>query len=216
MAREAFDNQPYRLAADVRVDGTDQLIHGVAATLPCAEPRSGTTRKRNGCVMKKRTTNILLGVLGVFVVGAVILVAAGAWFALSVFHRQTTDEATAIAAFESARARFKGTMPVFEFRSGEPAMVRPVPAGGAQPELRTMHFIVWEPTQESLTRADVPLGLLRLTNSSIDVFRFVDRGSGRGRQQVAGIRLSDLDRFGSTVLVDHQTEDGQRILVWTE
>lgn len=166
--------------------------------------------------MNKRTTNILLGVLGVFVVGAVILVGAGAWFALSVFHRQTTDEATASASFEAARSRFKGAMPVFEFRSGEPALARPVPATEARVQLRTMHFIVWDPEQESLTRADVPLGLLRLTDSSIDVFRFADQAGHGPRQQIAKIRLSELDRFGSTLLVDQQMEDGHRILVWTE
>jgi hypothetical protein len=107
-------------------------------------------------------------------------------------------------------------MPVFELRSGEPVLARPVPATDARIQLRTMHVIVWDPDQQSLTKADVPLGLLRLTNSSVDVFRFVDQSGRRGRQPVAGIRLTDLDRFGPAVLVDHQMEDGHRILVWTE
>jgi hypothetical protein len=166
--------------------------------------------------MKKRTTNILLGVLGAFVVGAVILVGAGAWFALSVFHRQTTDEATASTAFDVARSRFKGTVPVFEFHPEGPVLSRPIPVTAAQIELRTMHFIVWDADRGSLTKADVPLGLLRLTDSSIDVFRFVDQSGRSGRQPLARIRLSELDRFGSTLLVDQQMEDGNRILVWTE
>jgi len=167
-------------------------------------------------MMKKRTTNILLGVLGVFVLGAVILVGVGAWFALSVFHRQTTDQMTAGAAFEAARARFKGTVPVFALDSGGPVLARPIPATAAQTELRTVHFIVWDADRGSLTRADVPLGLLRLTDSPINVFRFADQSGRTGRQPIAKIRLSELDRFGSTLLVDQQMEDGNRILVWTE
>jgi hypothetical protein len=168
--------------------------------------------------MDKRKANILLAVLGTVVVCVLILVAGGAWFALSVFHRETADDAAARAAFDMARERFKGTPPVFELQDGRPALTRRVPGSEPGMRLRTMHFIFWDSNQQALTRADVPLALLRLRDSPIDIFEFVNGGGGGGypRQKVASIRLSDLERFGSALLVDQRLEDGHRLLVWTE
>ena len=36
------------------------------------------------------------------------------------------------------------------------------------------------------------------------------------RRRAASIRLSDLERYGSALLVDQQLEDGRHLLVWTE
>ena len=167
--------------------------------------------------MNKRTANILLAVFGSVAVCVLLLVAGGAWLAMSVFHRQTTDEATAVAALDAARARFKGSAPVFEIHAGGPALSRPVPNTNPVAQLRTMHIIVWDSGERTLTQADVPLALLRLRDSPIDVMQLMN-GAGRElrRQRMVSIRLSELERFGSALLLDHEMEDGQRLLVWTE
>jgi hypothetical protein len=166
--------------------------------------------------MDKRKANILLAVLGTIVVCILILVAGGAWFALSVFHRETADDASARAAFEAARNRFAGMSPVFEMQAGGPTLTRPVPGSEPQTRLRTLHVIVWDSDAQTLTRADVPLALLRLRDSPIDVFQFSNGSGGRSGQAMTSIRLSELERFGSALLVDEQGEDGHRLLVWTE
>ena len=79
-----------------------------------------------------------------------------------------------------------------------------------------MHFILWDSDEQTLTQADVPLGLLRLHDSPIDVFRLATSGRGDSRQRMMSVRLSELDRFGPALLVDHDLEDGNRVLVWTE
>lgn len=167
--------------------------------------------------MKKRTANILLAAFGTVVVCVLLLVVGGAWFAMSVFHRQNTNEASATATLDAARARFKGAAPVFEVHAGGPALTRPIPATGPSAHLRTMHFILWDSEKQILTQADVPLALLRFKDSPIDVMQFAN-GSGRRNpsEKVVSIRLSELERFGSALLLDQDMEDGHRLLVWTE
>jgi hypothetical protein len=167
--------------------------------------------------MNKRKANILLAILGVVVVCVLLVVAGGAWFALSVFHRETVDETAARAAFDTDRQRFQGTTPVFELRDGVPRLARLVPVNEPATRLRTMHFVVWDAIDKTLIRANVPLALLRLRDSPIDVFEFANGGErGYSRQRAASIRLSDLERFGSALLVDQQLEDGRQLMVWTE
>ena len=80
-----------------------------------------------------------------------------------------------------------------------------------------MHVIVWDPDQQTLTSADVPLALLRFTDDPIDVLRFANsRDRGDPRQRILSIRLSELDRFGSSLLVDQEMDNGHRLLVWTD
>src|SRR3954468_11619909 len=133
--------------------------------------------------MTKRRTNIILGIFGAIVVVIVLLVAGGAWLMTSVVHHQKADEISAKATFEAARARFKGATPVFEFGPDGPVLTRPVPVTGWATTLHTMHFMMWESDQQRLTRADLPLALLRLTDSPINFFRFTEGPEGRSRRQ---------------------------------
>jgi hypothetical protein len=216
--RQALDDETHGLTADVRINGAEQL--GQAATLSRGIARNLRTPAAVTHLvftMNKRKANILLAVLGAVLVVIVILVAGGAWFALSVFHRENTDAATAGEALDAARKRFEGATPIFDVQSGGPVLTRPIPATGPATQLRTMHVLVWDPEQQTLTAANVPLALLRLRDGPIDVLRFAESGNRtEPRQKLVSIRLSELDRFGSSLLVDQEMPDGHRLLVWTE
>jgi hypothetical protein len=163
--------------------------------------------------MQRRTVNILLAIFGVCALLVIAVIGAGIWFATSIVDSQTTDEKTALAAMDQARARFKGAKPVFEMRDTGPALMREVPAAAAAADLHTLHIINWEPENGSLARIEFPFSLLRLkkgpidlASSNIDGFK-VSRGS---------IRVDDLERFGPALLVDEELDDGHRLLVWTD
>jgi hypothetical protein len=49
----------------------------------------------------------------------------------------------------------------------------------------------------------------------IGILRFVDNPT-EPRQKAVSLRMSDLDRFGPSLLVDQRSEDGHRVLVWTD
>jgi hypothetical protein len=213
--REPLDDQADASTANVRVDGANQLGHDVRLRYH-ARNLAPATRVTAGHIMKKRTANILLAVVGTVVVCVLLLVVGGVWLAASVFHRQTASEATAMATLDAARARFKGASPVFEVQPNGPALSRPIPGRPGAP-LRTMHFILWNADEQTLTQADVPLALLWLSDSPIDVMQFADsHHQGSAGQRMMSIRLSELERFGSALLLDHELEDGHRLLVWTE
>ena len=160
--------------------------------------------------MQKRHVNIILGVLAVFVVCAVVLVAGGLWFAMSVFHPQDADEQAATAAFNTVRSQFANAEPIFAMRAGGPVLTRPLPASPRQ-DLHTLHILNWDPDDESLMRTDLPFALLRLKEGPIEV---VDSEAGEPR----GLSLSvgDIERFGPALLMDEELEDKHRLLIWTE
>jgi hypothetical protein len=166
-----------------------------------------------GGVLQKRHVNIILGILAFFVVCAVLLVAGGAWFAMSILDHEDADEQTARAAFSAARERFPGATPIFELRPEGPALTRPVPATG-RANLHTMHILNWDPAEESLIRADLPFSLLRMKEGPIDLADAARNGYG-GWHGVS-IRVSDIERFGPALLMDEELEGGHRVLIWTE
>ena len=166
--------------------------------------------------MAKRRRNIILGILAAIIFVVVILVAGGAWLIMSVLHRQDADQAQADATFEATRGQFKGAMPVFELRPDGVRLTRPIPATSSGIVLHTMHFLVWDPDQERLTQADVPLALLRWKDSPIDVLQFSPGSRGRSSRRAMSIRLSELERYGPALLVDQELEEGRPILIWTE
>jgi hypothetical protein len=163
--------------------------------------------------MQRKHVNILLAVAGTIVVICVVLVAAGVWFASSMFHEQDADEQTAAAAMEAVRTRFTGATPVFELRPGGPVLTRPVPASAPPGMLRTMHALMWDPRDQSLARYELPFALLRLKEGPIEL------GSAMGGafpMEKGTVRVRDIEQFGPSLLFDQDTPDGGHALIWTE
>ena len=162
--------------------------------------------------MQKRHVNIILGVVAGVVVICVVLVAGAAWFAMSAIHREDADEKTALGVFDGARAKFPGAKPLFEVRSDGPALTRTLPAsnGGS---LHSLHILSWNADEQALLRADVPFALLRLKEGPIDLADGFAEGRSSRRMS---IRVSEIERFGPALLLDHQDESGDRLLLWTD
>jgi hypothetical protein len=80
-----------------------------------------------------------------------------------------------------------------------------------------MHVLHWQPDERSLTQLDLPFALLRLKDGPLDIIRFINVASGSyPMQSVVSIRISEIEQFGPTLLIDQQLEDDHRVLVWTE
>ena len=64
-----------------------------------------------------------------------------------------------------------------------------------------------------MVRVTIPFWLLRLKvgGTTIDL----NRG---GKMDLEDLKLSveDLERFGPTLIVDHSSRDGERVLVWSQ
>jgi hypothetical protein len=162
--------------------------------------------------MKKSTATILT-ILGILVFFAIVGVAFAAWMFMSNVEMSRTDERSAVAAFEEARKPFAGMEPVFEMRDEDTVTRRRPTPETSSVRLKTMHVLAWDPDEEGLIRVDLPYWLLRLKSGPLEITS--DRIPS-GRRQRLDITIEELERYGRALLVDFESPDGDRVLIWQE
>lgn len=150
-----------------------------------------------------RTAKIVLGVVGGFIILIVVIIAAGAYMVMSAFQTQETSQQEAAAAFTEMRAKFQGVTPAFTFEAGRPDIARQPPTGAATKPPTTVHVLIFDQGESRLTRVHLPLSLLKLGNSPM-------------RFNGVELQVEDVERYGSTVLLDGDTPDGDPLFVWTD
>jgi hypothetical protein len=161
--------------------------------------------------MKKETARTLTIALGLLILLAILGLGSAAWLFSRTVDVATADEASATDQFDRIRARFAGTAPVLQVRDGEPVLARVPPDRGSR-KLETLRLMHWDPDDDSFARIEVPFWLLRLKSGPIEIVSDASSLSD-GR---LGITVEDLERFGPTLVVDHEGERGDRLLIWTE
>ena len=159
--------------------------------------------------MTRRQSTILMIVLGVAICVIVVAVGSAAWLYLSAVESIDADEASANRSFDDVRARFSGAQPILELRDGQPVLVRKAPAVSPVRKLQNAQVLSWNAEEGTLTRITLPLWLLRLKTSPIDLT------PGGGGAPIT-LTLEDVERYGPALLLDYTDEDGQRSIVWTE
>lgn len=150
-----------------------------------------------------KTVKIVLGVLGGFFLLVIVVGATGCYMVMSAFDSQESSEQEAVAAFTEMRAKFPGVKPALTFGPEGPGVARTPPETAAPTAPSTVHVLFFDRTERRLTRVHLPLGLLKLTNSPFE-FNNVE------------MDISDIERYGSTVLLDGDTPDGDPLFVWTD
>lgn len=156
-------------------------------------------------------------VVAVAVIGILGLVAiAGVGFYFVSKHIQTSEATPATAApeFDRIKAGFAGQTPLIELDSrGEFLRAhtdRAVPASVTSPD--QLHLLAFDPSDGRIVRFSLPFWLLRMKagDTAIDL--------NGNRLDLEDLRLSvdDLERFGPALIVDHQTPDGNRVMVWSK
>ena len=146
---------------------------------------------------------IILGIAGVLFFLLLIVVSFGVWMVRSAFQSEAVNQTSAAAAFEDVRRQFAGIEPAFAFRDDRPAVLREPPAAAAAPRPETVRILVWDPDEHRMSRIALPFSLLRLSNDPI-AFDGVE------------LEVEDVERYGRTLLLDGDTPEGDRILVWTD
>jgi hypothetical protein len=75
-----------------------------------------------------------------------------------------------------------------------------------------LHLLAFDPGDGRIVRFRLPFWLLRMKmgNTTIDL--------NGNRMDLEDLRLSvdDLERYGPTLVVDHQAASGERVLVWSK
>src|SRR5688572_22028342 len=138
--------------------------------------------------MKRRHASILMGVAGVLIFLAVVVVGGGAWFFASAFESTPATDVTAAASFDEIRQRFAGVMPVYEFEADEKVVVRrQPPAAGSVRAVERLHMRHWDPDEDGLVELTLPFWLVRLNPGEFSVTS--------DRHGLRGVTAAQLERY---------------------
>ena len=162
--------------------------------------------------MKKETLRTLLIVVGVLVLIAVVIIGSAVWLFVRSFDAGKADAATAAQQFDEIRSRFAGVTPVLAVRDEEPVVTRRPPSQATVTRLTTMHIVAWDAEDDDFVRIDLPFWLLRLKKGPIEI---VSDRRWIGDDDL-GITVEELELYGPTLILDHESRRHGRVIIWTE
>jgi len=165
---------------------------------------------------------VFFRVIGALVALGVVVLLAVTWWVSSLYQSEQTDAAYASAAFAEVRARFPGFQPAFEIREARLVVMREPAA--APPPPAAAHMLVWQPHERMLSRVTLPLWLSKVATEPVPLEALAgvaNQGLGalmdaKRRGHELNIRISDLERYGRTLLLDGVTTDGKHVMMWNE
>jgi hypothetical protein len=162
--------------------------------------------------MKRAHATILLVTVGVAVFLGIVGLSLSAWFFASAFEREAATEPAAVRSFDEVRQRFRGAGPIIEIISRDAARIRreppPVTPAG---RLEHLQVLVWDAEDKRTTHVTLPFWLLRMKAGPIDLASHVHI-----REHMANISVEQIERYGPDLLIDHEGDGGDRVLLWTE
>jgi hypothetical protein len=156
---------------------------------------------------------VVVAVVVIGVLGVVAMAGIGFYF----FSQHIdTREATPTAAaqdFEQIKSRFASQQPLIELDDrGRFLRANTDRPTSAEKPPEHLYIMAFDPDDERIVRMNIPFWLLRMKmrGTTIDF--------NGNRMDLEDLRLSveDLERFGPTLIVDHQSTRGERVLVWSQ
>ena len=171
-----------------------------------------------------RTKKVILGVAAALVIVIVGGLSIVVWWASSLYQSEQADETRATAAFAEIRARFPGIEPAFQIRERRIVTARQAATVTSATTPLAVHMLVWQPRERMLSRVTVPLWMSKIATEPLPLEALAGVGEqGLGaileaqrRGNELNIRISDLERYGSTLLLDGTTPDGKQVLMWNQ
>lgn len=156
---------------------------------------------------------VVVAIVVVGILGIVAMAGIGFYFFSQHIDTRAASPASAAREFDEIRTRFGGQAPLIELddrgRFVRAHTDRPLPAHVTTPQ--NLHVLAFDPDEGRIVQVNLPFWLLRLkTNATVDF-------NGR-RMDLEDLRLSvdDLERYGPSLIVDHKSSDGERVLVWSQ
>jgi hypothetical protein len=173
--------------------------------------------------MTRAARTVLRIAAGLVIVGGAVL-AMVLWWASSLVQSERVDPARADAVLAEVRARFPGVDPAFRIRERRLVIARPPPDTAVRVTMVTVHIVVWDPRERMLSRVMFPSWTSTIATEPLPLEGLAgigEQGLGalfdaRRRGDELNIRISDLQRYGPTLLLDSATADEKSVLIWNE
>jgi hypothetical protein len=140
----------------------------------------------------------------------IVLGATSAYFVLRHMEKKSSTEADTGREVEIVRARFPARPPLIEVvnpRAGDIRVNRQQSPDGR--EASTIHVIAWKSEDREMTRAEVPLWLMRF--STVNLLSQL----GVAPEQLR-LTVDDVKRYGPGIVVDYATPGKDRVFVWVD
>ncbi len=157
---------------------------------------------------------VVVAIAVVGIVGLIAMAAAGMYFFAR--HVQSTEASPAIAArsFDEVKTKFANQRPLIELDERgdfvKSNLDRERPANPAR--IDAMHVMIFDPDEGRLIRFSVPWWLIRLQSGQ----GRISFDAGDTKMRDLQITPEDIERFGPTLIVNHQSSKGERVLVWSQ
>jgi hypothetical protein len=156
---------------------------------------------------------VVVGVVVVGILGIVAMAAASLYYVSRHVDTKEVSPAMASREFDEVRARFASQKPLIELDDrGDLVRTNPDRPTQKTPEpLEQINVLAFDPDEGRIVRVSIPFWLLRLkVGSTIDL--------NHGRIDLEDLKMSveDLERYGPTLIIDHSSRRGERVLVWSQ
>jgi hypothetical protein len=156
---------------------------------------------------------VVVSLVVICVIGVVAVAGMGYYFVTKHFDTKVTSPATARLEFEQIKKQFTDQKPLIELDE-RGRFLRAHPDRPVRPETRRpvqLYVLAFDPDDERIVKVTIPFWLLRLKARGT-----IDFNGGHLELEDLKLTVEDLERFGPTLIVDHQSSGGERVLVWSQ
>jgi hypothetical protein len=154
---------------------------------------------------------VVIGILGIIAVAGV-----GIYFFSQHIDTRTASVSSAAADFEQVTTRFTGQKPLIELdehgRYLRSNTDRPAPPGARPPD--QLEVMAFDPDDSRIVHIKIPFWLLRMKAHGANPV--IDFNGSKMNLEDLKLTVDDLERFGPTLVVDHRSSTGERVMVWSQ
>lgn len=156
---------------------------------------------------------VVVSIFVVCIVGVLAVAGMGYYFFTKHFDTKVTTPASASVEFEHVKAQFSGQKPLIELdERGRFLRANPDRPGRSDVRRPDQLFVLaFDPDDERIVKVTIPFWLLRLKSRGT-----IDFNGGQLELEDLKLTVEDLERFGPTLIVDHKSSGGERVLVWSQ
>ena len=157
---------------------------------------------------------VVIGIVVIGILGIVAMAGVGLYVFSRHIDTKTATPATASRDFERVRAQFTGQRPLIELDARGKYLRsntdRRTPPGARAPE--ALNVLAFDPDDNRIVKVSIPFWLLRMKMKGTTI----DFNGSQMDLEDLKLTVEDLERFGPTLIVDHASTSGERVLVWSQ
>jgi len=153
---------------------------------------------------------VAIGSVLLLIVLLATLAGTGAYFFFRNLEKQSVAEAESITAIDQVNTRFGTRLPLVVIvhpQRGDIRINRVAVASTSR--ITTIHILNWNKEDGELTRAELPLWLMRFSSVNLASQLGITPENFR-------LTVSDIQRYGTGIVIDYASPGAVRTLVWVD